>query len=139
MNATEAIGTLRQINSALRSALLRLRPERKLCSAITPQDFSDLVRQLKRARECLRLFPSHATVAPAIEKEAIEKETMVREKIEEEAFEKEIFEYRENLQQLKRSLPDVQLRLLAERSRLQTARTHAAAAAEWERSRKQTL
>jgi hypothetical protein len=48
---------------------------------------------------------------------------------------KELLEYRSNLEQLHRLLPDVYARLSAERSRLLAARTHAAAAARWANSR----
>lgn len=117
--APDALETLRQVNDNLRSALISLRPERRHCSAIKSQDFSDLTGQLLRAAECLRLFPSRSKAEPAVEKEAIE--------------------YRGNLEKLKRFLPDLQVRLLAEKLRLQTARAHLAAAAEWHRSRNKTL
>jgi hypothetical protein len=116
---TDALEILRQVNDNLRSALINLRPERRHCSAIKLQDFSDLTRQLLRAAECLRLLPSQSKAEPAVEKEALE--------------------YRGNLEKLKRFLPDLQMRLLAEKSRLQTTRVHLAAAAEWHRSRNKTL
>ena len=47
------------------------------------------------------------------------------------AFENEALDYRRNLEALKRFLPDLHVRLLAEKSRLETARTHVAAAAAW--------
>jgi hypothetical protein len=40
-------------------------------------------------------------------------------------------EYRSNLEQLKLLLPDFQVRLLAEKSRLEEAKSHFAAAADW--------
>ncbi len=115
----DAIETLRQVNDSLRSALVRLRPERKHCSTIRPQDFSDILSQLLRASECLQHPPADTEAAAALEKEALE--------------------YRGNLEKLKRFLPDLYVRLLAERSRLETARTHVAAAADWARSSKKTL
>ena len=115
----DALETLRQVNENLRSALLRLRPERKHCSRIRPQDFSDILSQLLRAAECLRRVPPHFEGAAALEKESLE--------------------YRDNLEKLKHFLPDLQVRLLAERSRLETARTHVAAAAAWARASKKTL
>jgi superfamily I DNA and/or RNA helicase len=108
---------LRQVNENLRSALLRLRPERKHCSSIRPQDFSDILSQLLRAAECLRRPEPPANSEAALTIEA--------------ALEKESLEYRSNLEKLKRFLPDVQVRLLAEKSRLETARTHVATAAAW--------
>ncbi|MGD0212150.1 MAG: hypothetical protein ABSB87_02885 [Terriglobales bacterium] len=112
---TDALKSLRLVNDNLRSALLRLRPERKHCSRIKPQDFSDILSQLLRAAECLRL--------------AADSEDAV-------ALEKEALEYRRNLEKLKHFLPDVQARLLAEKSRLETARTHVAAAAAWAKASK---
>jgi len=115
----DALETLRQVNESLRSALLRLRPERKHCSSIRPQDFSDILSQLLRAAECLRRLPAHSEGAAA--------------------FEKESLEYRGNLEKLKHFLPDLQVRLLAEKSRLETARTHVATAAAWARAHKGAL
>jgi hypothetical protein len=120
----DALETLRQVNENLRSALVRLRPERKHCSSIKPQDFSDLLGQLLRAADCLRRRPKHP--------EAIVAEATV-------ALEKESLEYRANLEKLKHFLPDLHIRLLAEKSRLETARNHVAAKAAWARASKQTL
>jgi hypothetical protein len=115
----DALETLRQVNENLRSALLRLRPERKHCSTIKPKDFSDILSHLLRAAECLRRQPAHPNAAAALEKESLR--------------------YRGNLEKLKHFLPDLQVRLLAEKSRLETARTHVAAAAAWAQARKKTL
>jgi hypothetical protein len=111
--------TLRQVNRNLRSTLARLRPERSLCSTIKPQDFSDIDVQLLRASECLRSVP------PSSQADA--------------EFEKESLAYRDHLQELKRFLPDVKVRLLAEKARLETVRNHLLAAASWERASKKTL
>jgi hypothetical protein len=119
MTPPDTLEALRQVNENLRSALIRLRPERKPSSAITPQDFSDLRSQLQQAAECLRHLPRDSEAATA--------------------FEKESLEYRNNLEKLKRFLPDVHARLLAERSRLEKARTHVAAAAAWGRASRNTL
>jgi hypothetical protein len=116
----DALETLRQVNENLRSVLLRLRPERKHCSSIRPQDFSDILSQLLRAAECLRRpKPTHSKATVALEKESLE--------------------YGSNLEKLKHFLPDVQVRLLAEKSRLETARTHVATAAAWAQARKKAL
>ncbi len=115
----DALETLRQVNDHLRSELLRLRPERKHCSSIKPQDFSGMLSQLLRAAECLRRLPAHSKAAAA--------------------FEKESLQYRGNLEMLKHFLPDLQVRLLAEKARLEAAQTHVAAAAAWARARKKTL
>ena len=119
MMPPDALETLRQVNENLRSTLLRLRPERKHCSSIRPQDFSDILSQLLRAAECLRRLPAHSEAAAALEKESLE--------------------YRGNLEKLKHFLPDLQVRLLAQKSRLETARTHVATAAAWARARKKML
>jgi len=115
----DPLETLRQVNDTLRSALTHLRPERKPCSTIQPQDFSALLAQLLRAAECLRHPPAGS--------EAIAQ------------FAREAREYRSHLEKLKQFLPALHLRLLAEKSRLETARTHVAAAAAWDRVRKKTL
>jgi hypothetical protein len=115
----DPLETLRQVNENLRSALLRLRPESKHCAAIRPQDFSDLLSQLLRAAECLRGPSTDSRVAAALQKESLE--------------------YRGNLEKLNRFLPDLHTRLLAEKARLETARTHVAAAAAWAQANKKTL
>ena len=119
MMPPDALEILRQVNHNLRSALICLRPERTQCSAIPPQHFSDLRRQLLRARECLRRKPSNAETAAALKKESVV--------------------YRRNLERLKRFLPDVYARLLAEKSRLEAARTHVTAAAAWGQASQRTL
>jgi hypothetical protein len=91
----DPLATLRQVNESLRFALLRLRPERKHCSAIRPQDFSDILSQLLRAAECLRRLPADSKVAAILEKESLE--------------------YRSNLEKLKHFLPDLHARLLVEK------------------------
>jgi hypothetical protein len=111
--------TLREVNENLRSALVRLRPERRHCAAIRPRDFSDLLSQLAQAAECLRTPPSYPDTSSTLDKEVVE--------------------YRSNLEKLKRFLPDLHVRLLAEKSRLEAARTQIAAAAEWARASKKTL
>lgn len=115
----DALKALQQVNESLRSALLRLRPERRHCSTIKPQDFSDILGQLLRASECLRGLPPHSEAAVALERESLE--------------------YRGHLEKLKHFLPDLQARLLAEKSRLETARTHLSAAASWAQARKNAL
>jgi len=109
MMPPDTLETLRQVNDRLRSALIRLRPERKHCSTIRAQDFSALRRQLRRAAECLRRPPLNSEAAAAVQEEALE--------------------YRRNLEKLKRFLPDVHTRLLVEKSRVENARTHLTAAA----------
>jgi len=114
----DALEILRQVNDSLRFALVRLRPERRHCSTISPQDFSDIRCEVQRASECLRRLPPDADAA---------------------ALEEQSLEYRSNLKKLRQFLPDVHGRLLAEKSRLETARNHLAAAASWDRASKGTL
>jgi len=118
---SDALETLRQVNEALRSTLIRLRPEQKDCLTIRAQDFSDLLGEILLAAECLRHPPTHSQPAAALE------------------LEKESLEYRSNLEKLKRFLPDLHGRLLAEKCRLESARTHVAAAAAWVRASKGIL
>jgi hypothetical protein len=118
----DALETLRRVNENLRSALLRFRPERKHCSIIKSQDFSDIRVQLTRAAQCLPRGTAPRNAAATIEA----------------ALEKEALEYRNNLEKLKRFLPDVHLRLLAEKTRIATARTHIKSAAAWNRAAQKT-
>jgi len=115
----DAFETLRQVNDNLHSAVIRLHPEQKHCSTITPQDFSDILSQLLRAAECLRRVPAQPEAAVALEEESLK--------------------YRSNLEKLRDFLPDLRGRLLAEKSRLESAQTHVAAAAAWARASKKTL
>lgn len=117
--APDALATLRQVNHHLGSALLRFHPQRKNCLAIKPHDFSGLLNQLQRASNCLRGLASPGEMGAELEKECRE--------------------YRTNLEKLKRFLPDVQVRLLAEKARLEAARSHLVAAEEWARSRQDVL
>jgi hypothetical protein len=112
----DALETLRQANRDLRSALIRFDPQQRHCSSINPQDFSGLRGQLRRAAECLRRAPSDSEAAALLQKESLE--------------------FRGNLQKLKHLLPDVQVRLLAEKSRLEMARAHMAGAEAWAQARK---
>lgn len=129
---SDALETLRQVNGNLRSALSHLRPERKHCSAIKPQDLSGILSHLLRAAECLRRLPPPSPAnSPANSEDALA--------FGKDALQKEALEYRSNLQNLKHFLPDVHGRLLAERSRLETARTHLAAATAWAKARQKTL
>lgn len=105
----EDLATLRAVNKNLKSALVRFRPERQHCSAIKPHELSDLRNAILQAADCMRGISTQA--APE--------------------FENESSEYRSNLEQLKLLLPDFQVRLLAEKSRLEVATSHAAAAAAW--------
>ena len=110
---------LRRANVSIRSALTRLRPEQIHCSTIKPQDFSDLMAEILRAADCLRICAAQSEVAAAVEQEMLE--------------------YRYNLEQLRDFLPQLHGNLLAEKSRLELAQTHLATVAAWARSSGQTL
>lgn len=122
MMPSDALLTLRQVNDSLRAALARFRPEQTRSSEITAGDLSGVLAELLRAGECLRNLPSHntpSTPATAQETAALAGETST---------------YRDNLEKLKRFLPDLHARLLAEKARLETAQTHVAAASAWARA-----
>jgi hypothetical protein len=117
----DALETLRHVNDFLRSALIRLRPERTHCSNIQPHDFSEILSQLLRAAECLRRLPPSAQGAETLG-----------------ALEAEKLAFRGNLEKLQRFLPGLHVRLLAEKARLERARAHVAAAAAWAESNQKT-
>jgi hypothetical protein len=131
MMPSDALLTLRQVNQKVRSVLARLRPEQKLCSAVTAGDFSALLGELLRAGECLRNLAANAAPASPVNPSGGSDEAA--------ALEQEAREYRSHLEQLKRFLPVVHRRLLAEKTRLQNAQTHAAAVAAWALASKKTL
>lgn len=114
--------TLRQVNEKLRNALLRFRPDLHQCSTILPGEFSSLRAELVRARKCLR-----------------EVENTIPDPENASALAAEACKYHTNLRKLKQILPDLQMRLLTERSRLGKAQIHLAAAAAWARASKKTL
>jgi hypothetical protein len=103
------LATLRAVNKNLKSALVRFRPERQHCSTIKPHELSDLRSAILQAADWVRGISPQAT--PELKNESLE--------------------YRSNLEQLKQLLPDLQVRLLAEKSRLEAAKFHAAAATAW--------
>jgi hypothetical protein len=117
--SSDALAVLRQVNYNLRSALIRLRPEQTLCSAIKPQDFTGLLAEITRAGGCLRRLPVHPEAAADLEQETRE--------------------YLNNLGKLKELLPQLHGNLLAEKTRLETAQAHAAAAGDWAQASKKTL
>jgi hypothetical protein len=116
--------TLRQVNDDLRSALIRLHPEQNDRPSTPPPEFSGILGQLRRAAECRQHLRPHCEAAAR----AFEFE-----------FERESLEYRRNLERLKEFLPGVHARLLAEKSRLEAARSHVATAEAWSRASKDTF
>jgi hypothetical protein len=107
----DILATLRRANDNLRSALVRFRPERQHCSTLKPRDFSDLCSEILRAADCIRYISQDHQAETELKNES--------------------FEYRANLKQLYQLLPDVQVRLLAEKSRIECAQSHVATAAAW--------
>ncbi|MGA3194162.1 MAG: hypothetical protein ABSD39_04095 [Terriglobales bacterium] len=139
MTPTDALEIMRRVNDNLRSALLRLRPERRHCSTLRPQDFSDLLGHLVQASECLKNIPSAESAMAAQEVAPEQEASQKKDRLQQEALAREALEYRGNLETLKRFLPDLHVRLMAERVRLETARSHVAAAAAWAGVNKKTL
>jgi len=133
MMPSDAFTTLRAVNDKLRSALQRLQPEQRRCSAIAPAEFPGLLAELLRGRECLRNLPAQTPTGSFAGCEHMGALNGV------DALEKEAREYRSNLEGLKRFLPDLHARLLAEKARLENAQTHLAAASAWARASKRTL
>ncbi len=126
--APDALEILRRVNGTLRSKTVLLRPDRRHCSTLHPQDLSEVISQVLQASECLRRIHSGPTIINREE-----------DLIEREAIEKEVFEYSRHLEDLKHCLPDLHVRLLAERARLETARSHLSAASAWAGARKEML
>jgi len=113
------LATLRQINAELESVLAHLQPQRTRCSALSPQDFSAILAHIQRAAEALQHPHSDPQAAAALALEA-------------RAF-------RTRLHQFSKFLPALHVLLVAEKSRLETARAHLATAAVWNRERKKLL
>ena len=110
--------SLRAANHSLRARLARLPVEHHIPPAIAHTEIADLRAELLRATDCLR----NLSIA------GLDAEVAT-----------EISEYRRNVQQLGKILPSIQGRLLIEKARLETARTHMAKAAAWAQGSKKTL
>jgi hypothetical protein len=125
--ADDALTILRRANRKLQSALAQFRPGQTRCSAITANDFSSLLSELLLAGECMRTQaePASFNRGPNPEEAA--------------ALAREAHAYRQNLTALKHVLPGLHGRLLAEKSRLQHAQDHIAAATAWARASRKTL
>jgi hypothetical protein len=113
----DTLEALRQVNACLRAALTRMQPEQNHCSAITPQDFSDLRGHIQRGADCVSGLGRDATPASQTEATA----------------------YRSHLENLQQFLPDLQGRMLAERSRLEAARDQVTATTAWVRASQKTI
>jgi hypothetical protein len=79
--------TLKQVNEKLRSELIRLRPNQRHCSTVTPQDFADLLTEILQGAECLRVSTAQSQTA---------------------AFAQQTSEYRTNPENLRDFLPELQ-------------------------------
>jgi hypothetical protein len=113
------IESLRAVNCSLRARLARLPGAQTNSGAIAPTEFTDLLTELRRGTDCWRGLPTAST--PEAE--------MVSE----------LSDYRRNVELLGKILPSLQGRLLVEKGRLQTARTHVAKVAAWAAVSKKTL
>jgi hypothetical protein len=118
MMSEDPLASLRRTNEYLRSSILRLQADQTVCSTIKPQDFTDLLNEILRMGECLRSTPSDSPQLAAMQEESAQ--------------------YLTNLESLKDFLPQLHGRLLAEKSRLEIAQNHAAAAA-WASASKESL
>lgn len=117
--SSSAADNLRTVNRSLRARLAQLSGDSNNSATITPTAFTDLLAELRRTTDFLRNLPTAATLAVEIANE--------------------ISGYRKNVEQLGKILPAIQGRLLVERARLETARTHVAKAAAWAQGSKKTL
>ena len=113
------VETLERVIRSLRSALIRFRPERNHCLTIRPTELSELRREIQDSAQCLTKFPADLQQTSDLKRK--------------------VAEYRANLQEMTRVLPDLQLRLLAEKRRLEMAQTQATRAARWAQTSRKTL
>ena len=119
MATQEHVQRLHEINGRLRAAVLLFRPEQKRPAAIQQKDFDVIRAEILRARDCMHSASD-------------DQEYNV-------AFALELSLYRACLKELRRALPALQVQLLAERSRIETARTHLVSAAAWAGAHRKTL
>ncbi len=117
--SSSPVESLRIANGNLRAGLARLQPEPNSPCLLTPEDLCDLHAMVSYAASCRRSLASDG--------------------VPDGELEKEIREYRSNLEKLAEVLPSVQGRLLAEKARLQSARSHVTATNAWAQASKDTL
>jgi hypothetical protein len=116
--STSPIRRLREVNDKLRARLDRLPGGYHSSTVVAPTEFTDLLAELQRATHCLRNLPATALDAE---------------------MSGEISEYRSHVQELRKIVPSLQGRLLIEKARLETVRTHVVKAAAWAEGSKKTL
>jgi len=109
---------LRRTNIRVRELVTRLQPDEGQPLA-NCQDFEELQRELTRAAELLR------RVSP--------------ESMRDLEMAKEVAVCRSSLEELHQQLPKIQGRLLAEKARLESERSHLGAAAAWADASRRTL
>lgn len=117
--APDVLVALQRANAVLASMLARLQAGRAVSSTITSQDLSELENQILLTGECLRNLPRHSPSTATITKETAR--------------------YLNDLQSLKDFLPYLQRHLLAEKSRLEVARSHVVGASAWADANHETL
>jgi hypothetical protein len=113
-----AIGPLRLANRRVRELMARLGPPAGGPAAVH-QDLEELLHELTRAAEWLR------GVSP--------------DSMREGELAKEVSDYRSSMERLQQMLPKIQGRLLAEKARLESERSHLGAAENWAKTSKNTL
>jgi hypothetical protein len=107
---------LRLINRKLGIVLARWEAETMDAASILPQVLTDVLTELHNAARWLGMITPGSVPGPELEKE--------------------IAEYRSNAGKMEQVLPRVQGRLLAEKARLEGARSHVEAAAAWAEGRR---
>jgi hypothetical protein len=110
---------LRLANARLRATLSLWQIQPNYAAVVRPQILVELLGELCNATEWLRGVPADWS--------------------RDAELEREIVEYRTNVEQLSQILPAMHESLLAQKARLETARTHLAKAAAWIDADKQTL
>jgi hypothetical protein len=117
--ANAATESLSIANGRLRAGLARLQPEPNADLLLKPEDLADLRAVVLGAASCWRSLAPNG--------------------VPDAELEEELREYRSNIEKLAKALPSVQGRLLAEKARLQSARSHLAATNAWAQASKDTL
>lgn len=110
---------LQVINARLRAVLADWQTTSGEPASLKTPVLADLLEDLRRAAEWLRAIPPNSPP--------------------DDELAREISEYRNHVQQLQQFLPAIQARMLAEKARLESARSHLAAAAAWADGRKKIL
>ena len=113
-----SIEPLRLANRRVRELMTRLGPPASHPSAVH-QDLDALLHELTHAAEWLR---------------GVSPDSMLEGELA-----KEVSDYRNSMERLQQMLPKIQGRLLAEKARLESERSHLVAAANWAKTSKNTV